>query len=87
LTHSGIHRNKKSRMKMSGRFRHTSIQSPTGTLSHFFFEIRPSARNSPKISDRTMQISAISMFTRNAFRMKLALLPANSHSQLAGSKR
>jgi hypothetical protein len=74
-------------MKINGRLRHTSIQIPTGPLSHGFLEIRPSASRRPKIIDSTMQMTAISMLTRNPLKMNSAFFPPNSHLQLSGSNR
>ena len=51
-------------IRMSGRLRQTSTQIPAGKLNHGRFEIRISARRRPKMSERTIPISAISRLTR-----------------------
>jgi hypothetical protein len=74
-------------MKISGRLRQTSTQSPAGMLSSFEPEIRSSASISPKISESTIPITAISRLTRKPSIRKRKLLPDHTHSQLSGSKR
>ncbi len=62
-------------MKISGRLRHTSTQTPATKLSGFQRASRPSASASPAISDSTIEITAISRLTRSPSRMNRALLP------------
>jgi hypothetical protein len=56
-------------------------------LTRGSFEIRASASSSPKISEKTIAIAAISRLTANPSSRKRTLLPVVTHSQLEGSKR
>jgi hypothetical protein len=67
--------------------RKTSIHAPAATLSGLNFDSRASARSSPKAIENAIAMTAISRFTRKPSRMKRALLPVTSHSQLSGSNR
>jgi hypothetical protein len=74
-------------MKISGRLRQRSTQTPPTTASGRSFDRRVSARSRPKMSEKTIAIAAISRLTRNALSRNSRLLPLHSHSQLLGSKR
>ena len=74
-------------MKISGRFRQTSTQSPAGMLIQRLFEILISASRRPKISENTIAIRAIWRFTRRPSRRNLKLFPVQSHSQFSELKR
>ena len=74
-------------IRISGRLRQTSTQTPAGKLMIRRFEIRISASSRPKISEKTIPIRAISRFTRKPSSRNLKLLPVQSHSQFPESNR
>ena len=82
---SGIARPRYRMMKTSGRFRHTSTQTPAATLTTRFFVSRSSASTSPKPRDRTIVTAAIWRLIQNPDSRNRRLFPEKSHSQFAGS--
>ena len=74
-------------MKISGRFRQTSIHTPAATLTILCLERRRSASMRPKQSDSVIATSAIWMLIQKPVSRKRKLFPEKSQRQFSGSNR